>query len=44
MDIDADALQLLHAEESELYLGERDGESCAQTCAQTCERTCLVTG
>lgn len=44
MDIDADALQLLTAEENRLYVGDRDAESCAQTCAQTCNQTCLVTG
>ncbi|MFF2524025.1 hypothetical protein [Streptomyces liangshanensis] len=47
MEIDADALQLLLAEESGLYIGDRDAESCAQTCgvscAQTCSQSCLVT-
>ncbi|MFI6014483.1 hypothetical protein ACIBAG_37790 [Streptomyces sp. NPDC051243] len=44
MEIDADALQLLLAEESQLYIGDGDNESCAQTCSQTCNQTCLVTG
>ncbi|MFJ5260158.1 hypothetical protein ACIQAC_06740 [Streptomyces sp. NPDC088387] len=44
MDIDADALQLLTAEETRLHIGDRDVESCAQTCSQTCTQTCLITG
>ncbi|MFF6979997.1 hypothetical protein ACFZAV_20150 [Streptomyces sp. NPDC008343] len=44
MEINADALQLLLAEESQLYVGDRDSESCAQTCSQTCTQTCLITG
>lgn len=43
MEIDADALQLLLAEESPLYIGDGN-ESCAQTCSQTCNQTCSVTG
>ena len=44
VDSDVGALQLLLAEESRLYIGDKDIESCAQSCAQTCSQTCAVTG